>query len=376
MAPNKENRRPATASAVPSNEDMRRQLLGKRKAASDSDDSNRDEDGEVGPQSEITPQAKIVKSDVLVSYGRHFNRTIHPFCDLNTLIVDGQTRVNEVILRGITIEALSLREQREHGLFLQLIQLVPGLDARLWDEKCTNDDRKYIADTLGRGVRSGRADDAKGLKPVVIDWVTPLNGMLIPPVGKYLCPTDYNWNDDNDRRRLRKGEIIPTPGQWPIFLYEDLKFNPADPWEGLLKGHLVVQAYKHIFVSPSSADGETRATRSGNAAIHGMKSVTTASLAYVAMMVRFSLSASASFIKNDKMMEHESFFNTLLEFLEDENEGDEVSQLLDWWNQLIFPAYFTLVGNAKVPQTSALAQLKQRRRKILGSTQPASDVPA
>lgn len=46
------------------------------------------------------------------------------------------------------------------------------------------------------------------------------------------------------------------------------------------------QAYKHVFTSPSSIEKEPKATRSGNARIHGMKNVTIASLAYIAMQVR------------------------------------------------------------------------------------------
>jgi hypothetical protein len=49
-----------------------------------------------------------------------------------------------------------------------------------------------------------------------------------------------------------------------------------------------VQAYKHIFTSPSSVEKEVKATRSGNARIHGMTRVTTASLAYVATQVRLA----------------------------------------------------------------------------------------
>lgn len=46
-----------------------------------------------------------------------------------------------------------------------------------------------------------------------------------------------------------------------------------------------MQAFKHIFTSPSSVEKEAKATRSGNARIHGMTRVTTASLAYVATQV-------------------------------------------------------------------------------------------
>lgn len=50
----------------------------------------------------------------------------------------------------------------------------------------------------------------KGVKGALVDWVTPPNGVLRPPLvrntkngrgfhheetGKYLCPTDYDWTD-------------------------------------------------------------------------------------------------------------------------------------------------------------------------------------
>jgi hypothetical protein len=46
-----------------------------------------------------------------------------------------------------------------------------------------------------------------------------------------------------------------------------------------------LQAFKHIFTSPSSVEKDAKATRSGNARIHGMTQVTTVSLAYVATQV-------------------------------------------------------------------------------------------
>ena len=52
-----------------------------------------------------------------------------------------------------------------------------------------------------------------------------------------------------------------------------------------------MQAFKHIFTSPSSVEKEVKATRSGNARIHGMTRVTTASLAYVATQVRLMFDA-------------------------------------------------------------------------------------
>jgi len=48
------------------------------------------------------------------------------------------------------------------------------------------------------------------------------------------------------------------------------------------------QVFKHIFISSSSVEKEVKATRSGNARLHGMIRVTTASLAYIATQVHFT----------------------------------------------------------------------------------------
>lgn len=49
---------------------------------------------------------------------------------------------------------------------------------------------------------------------------------------------------------------------------------------------VVAQAYKHVFTSPSSVEKEPKATRAGNARLHGMSRVTLPSIAYIATQVR------------------------------------------------------------------------------------------
>jgi len=56
-------------------------------------------------------------------------------------------------------------------------------------------------------------------------------------------------------------------------------------WRCAHEQFCVMQAYKHIFTSPSSVEKEPKATRSGNARIHGMMQVTLPSIAYVATQV-------------------------------------------------------------------------------------------
>ena len=107
------------------------------------------------------------------------------------------------------------------------------------------------------------------------------------------------------REKLKNNEIAVAGDQWPLLLYADCEYDPEEPWDGLFRNSLLVwvrfqrfiytinslltqhdlQAFKHIFTSPSSVEVDAKATRSGNARIHGMTQVTTASLAYVATQV-------------------------------------------------------------------------------------------
>lgn len=43
------------------------------------------------------------------------------------------------------------------------------------------------------------------------------------------------------RRDLRSGQLIPAGDMWPRFLYQGLKYNPQDPWEGLLRSSVLIK---------------------------------------------------------------------------------------------------------------------------------------
>lgn len=119
----------------------------------------------------------------------------------------------------------------------------------------------------------------------------------------YLFSWRKSLTECRTKTKLQSGETIVTGDQWPFFLYADYHYDPEDPWNGLFRSALLVcvgyklridskflaqlesQAYKHVFTSPSSVDREPKATRSGNARIHGMTQVTLPSIAYIATQV-------------------------------------------------------------------------------------------
>ncbi|KAG9315647.1 hypothetical protein JVU11DRAFT_3292 [Chiua virens] len=90
-----------------------------------------------------------------------------------------------------------------------------------------------------------------------------------------------------------------------------------------------------------------------------MRSVTKASIAYVATQARFALTSAQVFSRTDLVTDSERFYNSILELLFDPDEKEEVDQLLLWWNRQVFPLYADI---ERVPsKNSALARIRQKR---------------
>ena len=89
--------------------------------------------------------------------------------------------------------------------------------------------------------------------------------------------------------------------QWPLFLYQDNKFDAESPWEGLMRNQLLVSVRCNLMPSTGGAlingtglqacpdRDDAKATRSGNTHIRGMTSATAGSLAYAATQVSRTL---------------------------------------------------------------------------------------
>ncbi|KAG6904061.1 hypothetical protein DXG01_012852, partial [Tephrocybe rancida] len=223
--------------------------------------------------------------------------------------------------------------------------MTPTMEDRIYG--ASDEELEHIADLLQKGAASARSDDTRSLKSVIIDWITPAGKSLTPPIsrhiktdhgfhhertGELLCPTGKDWSDPIVRQKLNSGETLVRGDEWPVFIYAGYSYDSEDPWMGVFRSTLLLNAFKHIFTSPSSVEKENKATRSGNARIHGMVSVTPASIAYVATQVRFALSSSTTFSQTDRLSDSERFYGTVLATLHDPEEVVETNQLLEWWN--------------------------------------------
>lgn len=321
-------------------------------------------------------------SDALVHHGRHFGRTVYAMCNVRSLITNGLLRLEELDGDEIPEESLASEARAEYKIFQKLQAMVPNLLDRVVESEAA---LANVAELIQKGISSARSDDAKSLKGVVVDWITPRDGVLQPvlsrnvktnrgfhhPVtGALLCPAGLDWNIPELREKLKNNEIAVAGDEWPVLLYADCKYDPEEPWDGLFRNKLLVWAFKHIFNSPSSVEKEVKATRSGNARIHGMTQVTVASLAYVATQLRFALSSASVFGRSDTSTDSERFYVSTLEFFEDPEEKAEVDELLNWWNCQVFPSYVKRTQG--VTKQSALAKLKEKRLALVHRTNVSS----
>ncbi|KAN0076869.1 hypothetical protein V8E55_010724 [Tylopilus felleus] len=313
---------------------------------------------------ELGPRKRPTSQDPLVHHCRHFGWAVHTFCNIQTLITNGLVTMgnwSDEDPESMTAQSIT-----------KLLWMVPGLEARLMES--SEDEVIHVADLIQKGASGARANDTKGMKSTIVDWITPKGQSLNPHIprnvksgrgfnhertGALLCLAGLEWANSDIKGKLMGGQIQVSGDQWPVFLYANNTNNAEDPWNGLLRSGLLVSAFKHIFTSPSSVDQEPRATHSGNPRIHGMRSVTNASIAYVAMQACFALTSAQVFSHTDLVTDSECFYNSILELLNDPEERDKVDQLLTWWNRQVFPLYSE---TKHIPsKNSALARIREKR---------------
>ncbi|KAI1784128.1 hypothetical protein LXA43DRAFT_1101726 [Ganoderma leucocontextum] len=323
------------------------------------------------------PRKKAAPSDPWKLKGRHIGRSIHAFANFAHLILDGIQLDKDLSLSPDNeIEKYSTETRLRYNIYTQIIQFLPDLEEGLTKENITTSQLNRICASIQAGANAARADDVKGLKGAILDWITDKTTGLVPPIarnkmdgrgfnheatGKELCPAGLDWNDPSIKSALKAGTMVVQSDQWSIFLYLNGAYDPERPWAGLLRGRLLVNAFKHVFTSPSSVEDAGRSTKSSNAALHGMTKVTLASIAYVATLVRFSLSSRATFARSDTVTDSQTFYNVLLAFLTHPDERENANELLVWWNKQVFPNY---VATYRAPTVnSALAKLMEARKK-------------
>ncbi|KIK32181.1 hypothetical protein CY34DRAFT_102102 [Suillus luteus UH-Slu-Lm8-n1] len=293
------------------------------------------------------------------------------------------------VVRVLTLICLYSQE-RLHTGYRILTRTLPWLIKQSSD--MDHDEYLSMIKTLRQGADGARGDDTSKLKTLVADWVnrdlkpTPLvdsddkhsRGFINDACGRLLCPAELDWNNPATKAGIRdrsEGYTV-TELSFPSFLYEKYTANVDNLEAGLFKGQILVQGYKAVFTSPSSAkdiegDGDgadviennRRARKAGwglkvkkhVAQIIKMDRVTPRSIAYIACQVRFALSSITSWRTVDGDFNYVQFWQSIVDFFERPPGRDanrQVDKLLEWWNR-----YRYHTGIVDKPRLTSLIRL-------------------
>ncbi|KIM51531.1 hypothetical protein SCLCIDRAFT_33351 [Scleroderma citrinum Foug A] len=310
----------------------------------------------------------------------------NPDLDIFTLHDRVEDLVNEgdrracLELEGDTT-ANSEEQDRLYRGYKQLLRWIPSLKSDLAADS-EDYEVKLIMKDLNKTADSARSDDTAGLKTAVVDWL-----MSIKPTPE---PALESHRKDGRGFYHNTTDYTVTADSWPRFLYKSERYNPNNPVKGLFRNDLLVQAFKHIFTSPSSADSvddidqeegtsteplpkrqkglSEKRTRAHVAALLGMKSVNPHAIAYTAVQLCFALSSCNAWRLVDEDFNYVKFYKNILLFFEDTRtirEKDEISDLLYWWNRSVFGCSNASVYHPQpVEKMSVASTLRKRCERL------------
>ncbi|KAG2108790.1 hypothetical protein BD769DRAFT_1392693 [Suillus cothurnatus] len=205
--------------------------------------------------------AKERQVNYYMAQGRALRRVVALFDNIEDLISENDRRYN------IEDEETSLEQDRLQAGYVTLMGTLPWFYKKSSD--MDYDDYVHMLKMLRQGADSARGDDTSKLKALVSKWVNrklkpdPLIGMddkhtrgfINDGCGRLLCPAELDWNNPAVRAGIRdctEGYIV-TDLSFPAYLYEKYTANLDNLEEGLFKGKILLQSYKAVFTSPSSA---------------------------------------------------------------------------------------------------------------------------
>ncbi|KAG1807418.1 hypothetical protein EV424DRAFT_1543895 [Suillus variegatus] len=235
------------------------------------------------------------ETNYFISQGRAIRRIVTLFDSIEDLITENDRRYD-------------VADDDESGSIAHGIHH-PYQHPPMVSAKVFNMEYEEYVQMLKKGADSARGDDTSKLKSLVPDWV---NREFKPNP-----PVDY---EDNIRAgiRDRADGCIVTEMSWPTFLYEKYTADQDNLKEGFFKSTLLIQAFKSIFTSPSSAkeiDGEGTKVKTHVAQIIKMHKVSPLNrICGLPITIRTFFGDFMAFIDGD--FDYVQFWHIIVDFFE------------------------------------------------------------
>ncbi|KAG1772831.1 hypothetical protein EDD22DRAFT_976480 [Suillus occidentalis] len=290
------------------------------------------------------------ESNYFMSQGRAIRRMVSLFDSIEDLISENDRRYD---VADDEDPEETIDQARLQMGYVILSNVLPWFHPKASDMEY--EDYAQMLKKLRQGADSARGDDTSKLKSLVPDWVNrefkpnpPVDyedkysrGFVNDACGKLLCPTELDWNNPIVRAgiRDRADGYIVTEMSWPTFLYEKYTADQDKLEEGLFKSAILIQAFKSIFTSPSSAKDIDGEGDGANIIENNRRAKREFSGRKVKTHLRFALSAVTSWRSVDGDFDYVQFWRIIIDFFEKAPgrlAQRKVERLLAWWTRKVF----------------------------------------
>ncbi|KAK0458127.1 uncharacterized protein EV420DRAFT_1643468 [Desarmillaria tabescens] len=272
--------------------------------------------------------------------GKIAARTVEMFTPFKVILEEGYTHDPEEDDSQHTEE-----QNRRLNKFQAILKLRPTFHDELHEGG--PDHIKHVYAQMDNGRIQVRTTDIHGVKEKISNWHSwnpsfptmqhaTQAGFAHPECGRLLCPSELYWDDDEVRQNIINGTEPVEADDLCNLCYANERMDPQDKFVGFMHNDLLVSCGLHIWRGPSYANlsGSSRSTRAGNGQKHDITKMTVPAIAYLAVLVRFTLSSQSVWSSN-REFDYRLFYHTLVDIMESMPE-DELKDLLEWWDEKIF----------------------------------------
>ncbi|KAJ7481942.1 hypothetical protein FB451DRAFT_1394546 [Mycena latifolia] len=274
-------------------------------------------------------------------------------------------------------------QNEQYEIFQRLEYLIPDLrDAML---EAGPDSPVDFGKALQTGGRGAHATDISTVKSAMIRLLNGhgYNPMMKQEMGfrnkrcaKLNCPADLNFEADLDYEgqpglleKLRSGVIVPKPSDFPYGLFHKEEADLTNPSAGFLKNELALKTYITLFLSPSSALGESggsKGTVKGNAAQHEITECNLESIIYAHHILIYKAHGGQG--QFNYVLFCKTIKDTVMAFPESNRES-----LLQWWNEHVFPETFVQAIPKRPDGALSLAERMMAMAEVARKEAEAAD---
>jgi hypothetical protein len=299
--------------------------------------------------------------------------------------------------------------------YKRICELEPNLDAKL--QEATTSQYTLLINALNHGINQARSGDNNRMKTALIERLQAFDGSenlwadnkesrgfrnLL--TGAFLCPVDSDYDNNSTREKLREGDRdLFNAGCIPRFLYPYVEQPsnpstgklPAPKWrlawleaqdpgipieqqpserDGFCQGQLLVWAWKLLFLSPGAAAGKKK-----QPSVRKVNHVTLPLIAWTACVLCAALSSDAMFVARSSehaVFDNAMFYHNILKTLQDPNEAESTSSLLEYWTRQVFPNRSTRENGGQSSTESTVAIFRARAAARAAARSPHDPLPA